>query len=61
MTTQQIKRRLMFIIEDANKLLQHIEQGKDMSQTTGFADNGWAHISNIQIAADLEDAESEGW
>lgn len=32
-----------------------------MSEFTGFADDGYTHLSNIQIAADLEDAESDVW
>lgn len=61
MTTQQIKQRLLFIIEDANRLLNHIESGNAMDEPTTFADNGWTHLSNIQIAADLEDTESNQW
>lgn len=32
-----------------------------MSEFTGFADDGYTHLSNIQIAADLEDTESDVW
>jgi hypothetical protein len=61
MTTQQIKQRLLFIIEDANRLMQHIESGNSMDDPTAFADSGWNHLSNIQIAADPEDTESDQW
>jgi len=61
MTQEQIKRRLLFIIDDASRLLNHLESGKDMSEFTGFADDGYTHLSNIQIAADLEDNESDVW
>ncbi len=61
MTAQQIAQRLLFIIEDANRLLNHIESGKAMAEPTAFADNGWTHLSNIQIAADLKDTESDTW
>jgi hypothetical protein len=61
MTQEQIKRRLLFIIDDASRLLLHLESGKDMSEFTGFADDGYTHLSNIQIAADLEDTESDAW
>ena len=61
MTQEQIKRRLLFIIDDASRLLNHLESGKDMSEFTGFADDGYTHLSNIQIAADLEDNESDAW
>ena len=61
MTTQQIKQRLLFIIEDANRLLNHIESGKAMDEPTAFADSAWTHLSNIQIAADPEDAEPDTW
>lgn len=61
MTQEQIKRRLLFIIDDASRLLQHLESGKDMSEFTGFADDGYTHLSNIQIASNLEDTESDAW
>ena len=61
MTTQQIKQRLLFIIEDANRLIEHIESGNSMQDPTAFADSGWTHLSNIQIAADPEDTESDQW
>ena len=61
MTAQQIKQRLLFIIEDANRLLNHIESGKALFEPTDFADCAWTHLSNIQIAADLEDTESDTW
>lgn len=61
MTQEQIKRRLIFIIDDASRLLQHLESGKDMSEFTGFADDGYTHLSNIQIASNLEDTESDAW
>jgi hypothetical protein len=61
MTTQQIKQRLLFIIEDANRLIQHIESGNSMQDPTAFADSGWTHLSNIQIAADSQDTESDQW
>jgi hypothetical protein len=61
MTQEQIKRRLLFIIDDASRLLHHLESGKDMSEFTGFADDGYTHLSNIQIASNLEDTESDAW
>lgn len=32
-----------------------------MSEFTGFADDGYTHLSNIQIASNLEDTESDAW
>ena len=61
MSNEQIKRRLLFIIDDASRLLHHLELGRDMSEFTGFADDGYTHLSNIQIAADLHDSESDAW
>jgi hypothetical protein len=61
MNNEQIKRRLLFIIDDASRLLQHLESGKDMSEFTGFADDGYTHLSNIQIASNLDDKESDAW
>jgi hypothetical protein len=61
MNNHEIRRRLMFIIDDASRLLQHLDSGKDMSEFTGFADDGYTHLSNIQIASNLEDNESDAW
>jgi hypothetical protein len=61
MNNEQIKRRLTFIMADASHLLQHLNAGKGMDEFTGFADNGHTHLSNIQIAADLHDSESDAW
>jgi hypothetical protein len=61
MSNEQIKRRLLFIIDDASRLLHHLELGRDMSEFTGFADDGYTHLSNIQIASNLEDTECDAW
>ena len=61
MTHEQIKQRLLFIIEDATTLMQHIESGKAMDEPTAFADISWTHLYNIKIAADLQDSEAETW
>ena len=61
MNNNEIKRRLKFIIVDANRLLSHLERGGDMNEFTDYADNGYTHLSNIQIAADLNDNESGAW
>ena len=61
MNNEQIKRRLTFIMADASHLLQHLNAGKGMDEFTGFADNGHTHLSNIQIASNLEDTECDAW
>ena len=61
MNHNEIRRRLLFIIDDASRLLSHLEQGGDMDEFTGFADDGYTHLYNIQIAADLNDTESKAW
>jgi hypothetical protein len=61
MNYYEIRRRLLFIIDDASRLLSHLEQAGDMDEFTGFADSGYTHLSNIQIAADLNDTESNVW
>jgi len=61
MNYHEIRRRLLFIIDDASRLLSHLEQGGDMNEFTGFADDGYTHLHNIQIAADLKDTESRAW
>ena len=61
MNYHEVRRRLLFIIDDASRLLSHLEQAGDMDEFTGFADDGYTHLSNIQIAADLNDTESHAW
>ena len=61
MNNNEIKHRLLCIIEDASRLLKHLERGGKMDEFTGYAANGHTHLSNITIAADLNDNESLAW
>jgi hypothetical protein len=61
MNYHEVRRRLLFIIDDASRLLSHLEQAGCMDEFTGFADDGYTHLSNIQIAADLNDTGSHAW
>jgi hypothetical protein len=61
MTKEQIRQRLLFIIDDASRLLVHLERGRDMDEFTGYADQGWTHISNIEASIDFDNKEPEMW
>ncbi len=53
--------RMKMIIDDAKVVIDHLESGKGMNEQSEYADDGWTHISNIEIAIDLESAESKEW
>ena len=49
------------IIDDAQVVIDHLESGKSMDEQTVHADNGWTHISNIEIAIDLNNRDCMVW
>ena len=49
------------IIDDAQVIIDHLEQGKEMTDKTKCADNVGVHLSNIEIAIDLSSEESLAW
>ena len=53
--------RMKMIIDDAQVVIDHIESGKGMNEQSKYADDGWTHISNIEIAIDLGSTESKDW
>ena len=53
--------RMKMIIDDAQVVIDHLESGKGMNEQSKCADNGWTHISNIEIAIDLGSTESREW
>jgi len=61
---KQYKHRLKCIEEDVKVIANFIERNHladEFKKTTGLADEAWHHISNIEIACDLEDESSLGW
>ena len=52
---------MKMIIDDAQVIIEHLEQGKDMTDKTKCADNVGVHLSNIEIAVDLKDNECLTW
>lgn len=53
--------RMKMIIDDAQVVIDHLESGKGMNEQSKYADDGWTHISNIEIAIDLGSTESRDW
>ncbi len=53
--------RMKMIIDDAQVVIDHLESGKGMNEQSKHADDGWTHISNIEIAIDLGSTESKDW
>jgi|TARA_R110001606_G_scaffold199204_1_gene346853 hypothetical protein len=61
MKNKEMIHRMKMIIDDAQVIIDHLEQGKDMTDKTKCADDGWVHMSNIEIAVDLKDNECLTW
>jgi hypothetical protein len=58
---QEAIHRMNMIIDDANVVLDHFKRGKGISDPTKCADNVHTHLSNIEIAIDLNDNECLTW
>jgi hypothetical protein len=61
---KQYKHRLKCIEEDVKVIADFIQRqhlDDEFKKTTGLADEAWHHISNIEIACDLEDKSSLQW
>lgn len=58
---KEIIHRMKMIIDDAQVVIEHFEQGKRFEERTKCADNVWTHLSNIEIAVDLTSKESSTW
>tara|TARA_R100000808_G_C2050185_1_gene86077 strand:+ start:245 stop:427 length:183 start_codon:yes stop_codon:yes gene_type:complete len=52
---------MKMIIDDAQVVIDHLESGKYMFEKSKYADNGWTHMSNIEIAIDLGSTECMAW
>ena len=61
MKNKEMIHRMKMIIDDAKVIIDHLEQGNAMTDQTKCADDGWTHISNIEIAIDLGSTESREW
>jgi|TARA_R110002012_G_scaffold176475_1_gene341383 hypothetical protein len=61
MKKEELTHRMKMIIDDANVIIDHLERGKEMTDQTKCADDGWVHMSNIEIAIDLTSKESLAW
>lgn len=60
----KLNHRLECIQEDIAVLVDFIEKQnltETFKKTTGFADEAWHHISNIEIACDLTDDAPLEW
>jgi len=53
--------RMKMIIDDARVIIDHLESGRGMDEQTKCADDGYTHLSNIEIAIDLGDKECIAW
>ena len=53
--------RLEMVEDDVKTLLEHLKDGKKLSDKTKYADDGYTHINNIHIALDIKDDECLTW
>ena len=58
---EEIIHRMKMIIDDAQVIIDHFENGGYMYSQTKCADNVGVHLSNIEIAVDLKDDECLTW
>ena len=54
-------KRLKSIIEDANVIIEHLENGKGIENDSIHGLTIYSHIENISIAIDLNNDESLEW
>jgi len=53
--------RMKMIVDDAQVIIDHLESGKSLTDTTKCSDSIYVHLSNIEIAVDLKSKESLTW
>jgi hypothetical protein len=58
---EELIRRMKLIIDDANVIINHFENGKSMDDDTIHGMTIYSHIENISIALDLSNEESNEW
>ena len=54
-------KRLKLIIDDANVIIEHLENGKGIENDSIHGLTIYSHIENISIAIDLNNDESLEW
>ena len=59
----RVLHRLAMIEDDIKAIRCHVEQNcnEDFNKKTPFCEEAWHHISNIEIACDLDSRESLEW
>jgi len=63
-TEQQLKHRLAMVLDDVKALVDFIDENRLMEaldKPSKQTDSAWTHISNIEIACDLNDDACLGW
>jgi len=58
---KELIHRMQMLIDDAQVIIDHLNEGKEMSDATKHADDAWVHLSNIEIASDLTSKECLTW
>lgn len=58
---EDLIRRMKLIIDDANVIINHLEQGKTIDDDTNQGSTIYGHLENISIALDLKNNESKKW
>jgi hypothetical protein len=61
MTEKDLIRRMKLIIDDANVIIEHLEQGKGLENETKHGATIYTHLENISIALDLGRDEHLTW
>jgi hypothetical protein len=61
---QKLEHRLAMVLDDVKALIEFIDDSRLMEafdKPTKYTDSAWTHISNIEIACDLNDDASLDW
>lgn len=61
---QKLEHRLAMILDDVKALVEFLDENRLMEaldKPSKETDSAWTHISNIEIACDLNDDDCLGW
>jgi hypothetical protein len=61
---QKLEHRLAMVLDDVKALVEFLDEHRLMEaldKPTKYGDSAWTHISNIEIACDLNDEASIDW
>jgi len=61
---QKLEHRLAMILDDVKALVEFLDENRLMEvldKPSKQTDSAWTHISNIEIACDLNDDDCLGW